>query len=204
MYYKVLLWRPRWFVRVVRLSSSGLLRLSTGFLFGLSAQLRRCVPLPGPLYSGLPQSSPSLSQGRSTASPSAESSTTVVQVQRGGNNPLSSLLSRRRGSTLTLSRQSVVYLTDPPITRTPRSHGSGGSFPVCLHRDPHWEQQSFSSALTRLLAMTGSVPHRSSDNSMCSSRYSRPSTYLSPIGRSSTSDPGGLRWSPHLLPILCT
>ncbi len=30
------------------------------------------------------------------------------------------------------------------------------------------------------------------------------SSILSPFGWSSTSDPDGLRWSPHLLPILCT
>ncbi len=60
--------RPRWCVRVCVLSSSGLLRLSRGFLFGSLAQLRRRVPLPGPLYSGLPQLSPSLSPGCSTAS----------------------------------------------------------------------------------------------------------------------------------------
>ena len=120
-----------------RVLSSGLSKLSRGFLFGSSAQLRWRVPLPGPLYSGLPQPSPSLSPGCSTASPTAESSTTVGQVHRGGSNSLSSLLSRRRGSTLTQSRQSVVYLTNPPLTRTPRSRGSDGSLPVCLHRDPH-------------------------------------------------------------------
>ncbi len=54
-----------------------------------------------------------------------------------------------------------VYLTGPPLAGTPRSGASDGSPLVCLHRDPHWEQQSFSSALTRLLAMTGSLPHRS-------------------------------------------
>ena len=56
---------------------------------------------------------------------------------------------------------SVVSLTDPPLTRTPRPRDNGGSHLVCLQSDPHWEQQSFSSALTRLLAVTGSLPHRS-------------------------------------------
>ncbi len=51
---------------------------------------------------------------------------------------------------------------------------------------------------------TSSPLTRSSDNSLSSSRYSKPSAYLSPIGQSSTSDPDFLRWSPHLLPILCT
>ncbi len=69
------------------------------------------------------------------ASPTSESSTTVVQVHRGGSNLL--LSSRRRGSTLTQSRPSVVYLTDPSLAGTPRSGASDGSPLVCLHRDPH-------------------------------------------------------------------
>ena len=67
-----------------------------------------------------------------------------------------------------------LSLTDPPLTRTPSSCGSGGSHLVFLHRDPHWEQQSFSSALTRLLAMTGSLPHRS--HAHLTTPYSRHAT----------------------------
>ena len=65
----------------VVVESSGLHRLSRGFsrLVALSSTV-----FPGPLSSGLPP-------GRSTASPTAESSTTVHQVHRGGSNPLSSL-----------------------------------------------------------------------------------------------------------------
>ncbi len=102
-------------------SSSGLSRLSRGFVFSSSAQLRRRVPsLPGPLYSGLPQSSPSLSLGCSMASPTAESSTTTGQVHPWGSNPLSSLLSRRRGSTLTHSPgQSVCRL---PLRPSPNEN----------------------------------------------------------------------------------
>ncbi len=112
---------------------------SLGCLGGLSlARLRRHVPVRGPLYSGLSSVEPfPLLPGRSTASPTSESSTTAVQVHRRGSNPLSSLSSRRRGSTLTQSRPSVVYHTDPPVAGTPRSGASDGSSLVCLHRDPH-------------------------------------------------------------------
>ncbi len=48
-----------------------------------------------------------------------------------------------------------VYLTGPPLAGTPRSNASDGSTLVCLHRDPHWEHQSFCLALTCLLAMIG-------------------------------------------------
>ncbi len=65
---------------------------------------------------------------------------------------------------------------------------------------------AFLSALTRLLAMTGSLPHHS---------HARQTTFRTPHA---TADlvysvsyrleqpiyPVGLRWSPHLLPILCT
>ncbi len=66
------------------------------------------------------------------------------------------------------------------------------------------EQQSFSSAFIGNDRFIPSPLTRSSDNSLSSSRYSRPSANLSPIGWSSPSNPGGLRWSPHLLPILCS
>ncbi len=117
--------------------SSGFRWLSRGFSLA-----RRPVSdgtsLPAVRYSlDFPQSSPSLSTRHSTASPTTESSTTAVHVHRGGSNPLSFLSSRRRGSTLTLSRTSVVYLTDPSLAGTPRSGASDGSSLVCLHRDSH-------------------------------------------------------------------
>ncbi len=92
----------------------------------------------------LPQSSPSLSMERSTASPTPEYSTTVFQVHHGGSNLLSSFPSRRRGYTLNPSRRSrlsisllSLFLSDPSLAGNPRSVASDGSSLVCLHRDPH-------------------------------------------------------------------
>ncbi len=65
-----------------------------------------------------PQSSPSLSAARSTASPTPEYSTTAFQVHRGGSNPLSPLFpsSRRRGSVFDQSRSCMsVCLPDRPF-----------------------------------------------------------------------------------------
>ncbi len=94
------------------------------------------LPSPGPLSSGLPQSSPSL-WGTPRLSLLWESSMTLSRVHRGGSDPLSSLLSQRRGSTLSL-RQSVYPLslplsTDPLLTRTLHSCVSSGSHLVCLN-----------------------------------------------------------------------
>ncbi len=130
------------------------------------------LSLPDPLYSGPPQSSPSLPQGRPTAFLTAESSTTVGRVYRVGSDPLSSLYVGGLPSVcLSVSSPS---LSDPPLTRTPRSCVGSGSHLACLHRDTHREQQSFSSALTRLLAMSGSLPHRS--HAHLTTRYPRHAT----------------------------
>ncbi len=94
--------------------SSGLSKLSRGFSLARRPVSDGASPSAVHYTLDFPQSSPSLSTGRSTASPTSESSTTAVQVHRGGSNPLSFLSSRRQGSTLTQSRPSVVYLTDPP------------------------------------------------------------------------------------------
>ena len=36
-----------------------------------------------------------------------------------------------------------LSLSDPPLTRTPRSCGSGGSPLVCLHHDPNQNSKAF-------------------------------------------------------------
>ncbi len=84
------------------------------------------------------------------------------------------LSSRHRGSTLTQSRPSVVYLTDPSIAGTGASDGSSL---VCLHCNPHWEQQSFSFGVDSFIGndrFTPSPLTRSPHNFLYLSRYSRP------------------------------
>ncbi len=100
---------------------------------------------------------------------------------------------------------SLSSLTDPSSAATPRPC-LGGSSLVCLSRDLNQNSKVFFSvdSFIRNDTLTPSPLTRSSDNLLFSSRYSRPSAFRSPIGRSGTSDPGGLRWSPHLLPKLCT
>ncbi len=168
-------------VRVRRASkSSGW--LSRGFVFGWlvapspDARSRSAVRY----ILDLPQSSPSLSAGRSTASPTPEYSTTVFQVHRGGSNP--SRLSSRPvvGDTPSISPRSVssVCLPDrPSLAGTPRSGASDGSSPVCLRRESHREQQSFSYGVDSFIGNDRFTPPpltRSSDNSLHPSRYSRP------------------------------
>ena len=130
------LWRL-WCVRASCVEVVGPYWLSRGFSSARRPVSDGASPFAVRYTLDFPQSSPVLSPGRSTASPTSESSTTAVQVHRGGSNPLSSLSSRRRGSNLTQSRLSVVYLTDPPLAGTKRSGASDGSPLVCLHRDPH-------------------------------------------------------------------
>ncbi len=55
--------------------------------------------------------------------------------------------------------QSVISLADPPLTRNPRSRGSGGSLLVCLNHDCNQNSKAFHRRW--LLAMTDSLPHRS-------------------------------------------
>ncbi len=101
---------------------------------------------------------------------------------------------------------SVFDLTDPRLTRTLRSRDSGGSHLVCLQRDSHRKQQSFSSALTRFLAMTGSLPHRlhAHQTTPCTLHATPDLVYSVSYRLEQPIYPGGLGWSPHLLPILCT
>ncbi len=93
---------------VVRFRRS--LRASQSCLGGFSGWLVAPSPTERPRSAvryilDFPQSSPSLSTERFTASPTPESSTTVFQVHRGGSNPLSSL---------SLVPTSGVYLQSVP------------------------------------------------------------------------------------------
>ncbi len=54
-----------------------------------------------------------------------------------------------------------VCPTDLSLAGTPRSGAIYGSFLACLHHESHREREAFLMALTRLLAMIGSPPHRS-------------------------------------------
>ncbi len=100
-----------------------------------------------------------------------------------------------------------VCLTDPSLAGTLRSGASYGSFLACLHHDSHRERKAFLTALTRLLAMIGSLPHRSHAHRQLSVPFT-----LQQAGYISSPSPivagaahltlGGLRRSPHLLPIL--
>ncbi len=89
------------------------------FVFSSSPHLRLHVPVRGALYSGLASVEPVLS----------------LRGTLHGFPPSISPGSR-------LVRPSVYYLTDPSLAGTPRSGTSDRSSPVCLHHDPHREQQS--------------------------------------------------------------
>ncbi len=141
-------------------------------------------PVPGPrsvIFWTCPQSSPSLSAARSTASPTPEYSTTAFQVHRGGSNPPSSspLIPMPGVRLQTVPVRPVclsVYLTDPSLARTPRSGASYGSSLVCLHHESHRERQSFSYGVDSFIGndrLTPSPLTCSSDNSPYPSRYSR-------------------------------
>ncbi len=100
-----------------------------------------------------------------------------------------------------------VYLTDPFLAGTPYSGGSYGSSLVCLHHESHRERQSFSYGVDSFIGndrLTPSPLTRSSDNSSYPSRYSR--LYLPCLLSAGAAHLtlGGLRRSPHLLPILYT
>ncbi len=147
--------------------SRGLSLLSRGFgwLVSPSSSAARSRPVVR-YFLDFPQSSPSLYAARSTASPTPESSTTVFQVHRWGSNPLSSLFPScpDAGGPSSISpgpSRPSVYLTDPYLAGTPRSGASYRSFLACLHHKSHRDRKAFLTALTRLLAMIGSLPHRS-------------------------------------------
>ncbi len=107
------------------------------------------------------------------------------------------------------SRLSVclLSLSDPPLAGTPRCGASDGSSRVCLHRESHREQQSFSYGVDSFFGndrFTSSLLTRSSDNFLYPSRYSRLYLFCLLSARAAHLALGGLRWSPHLLPNLCT
>ncbi len=206
-----------WCVRVRRAFSSkspGLSKLSRGFSGWLVAPSLTTHPRSAVRYIlDLPQSSPSLPMERSTASPTPESSTTVFQVHCGGSNPLSSLsLSRPDVGGLSSispgqSRLSVCLPDRPFLAGTLRSGASDGSSLVCLHRESHREQQSFPYGIDSFIGndrFTPSPLTLSSDNSLYPSRYSRLHLLCLLSAGVAHLTLGGLRWSPHLLPILCT
>ncbi len=159
------------------LMSRGFSRLVSPFVSGDGT-------VPGPrsvILWTCPQSSPSLSSARSTASPTPEYSTTAFQVPRGGSNPpLSSLppppdAGGPSSNSPGPSRPSV-YLTDPSLAGTPRPSASYDSFLACLHHEFHRERQSFSYGFDSFIGndrLTPSLLTRSSDNSPYPSRYSR-------------------------------
>ncbi len=156
-----------------------------------------------PLSSGLPQSSPSFS-GTPHGFPYCGSLLRRwVGSTAGAAISLTSFcfFSRRRGYTLSLS------LYRPSPNKNPAFLWQWQVLSGLPESRPQLERQSSSSALTRLLVMISSLPHRSHAHSTTLPALvtvSRPSAYLSPIGRSGTSNPCGLRWSPHLLPMLFT
>ncbi len=204
----------RWCVRVRRACSRQSLVASLCCLGGFPVQLvfpsSAACSRPAVRYIlDFPQSSLSLPEARSTASPTSEYSTTVFQVHRGGSNPLSPLFpsSRRRGSVFDQSWSiSSVCLTDRPFLAG-SSGASYGSTPVCLHHESHREQQNFSYGVDSFFGndrLTPSPLTCSSDNSLHPSRYRR--LYLPCLLSAGVAHLtlGGLRWSPHLLPILCT
>ncbi len=108
-----ILWRPligaslsSWCVEVSR----GLSLLSRGFRLVAPSPPAAARSRPAVRYIlDVPQSSPSLSAARSTASPTPEYSTTAFQVHRGGSNPL----------VLSLSRSLSLHFPSPGVC--PRS-----------------------------------------------------------------------------------
>ncbi len=195
-------WVVRWVVRPGRRASKsrGLSRSSrgVGWLVAPSPAAARSRPAVHYILD-FPQSSPSLSATRSTASPTTEYSTTAFQVPLGGSNPLFSLFPScpDAGGLSSLSpgpSRPSAYLTDPSLVGTPRPGASYGSFLACLHHESHRERKDFLTALTRLLAMRGSLPHHSHAYRQHSVPFMLQQTVssLSPIGRSGTSD---TRWS---------
>ncbi len=65
------------------------------------------------------------------------------------------------GGPSSISPGPSVCPTDPSLAGTPRSGASYVSFLACPHHESHRERKAFLTALTRFLAMIGSLPHRS-------------------------------------------
>ncbi len=179
------MWRHAcWCVRVRRASSSksrSLSKLSRGGFRLARRPVSGCTfPARCPLYSGLASVEPVSPCGTLHGFPySWVFYNGVSGPLRGQQSSIFSLPRPDVRSTPSIrpgpSRPSV-YLTDPPLAGTPRSGASDGSSLVCLHRDPHWEQQSFSYGVDSFIGndrFTPSPLTRSSDNSLHSSRYSR-------------------------------
>ncbi len=167
-----LVWRLAcWCVRVVvvrRNLLGPLSQLSRGFRLVAPSPPAAARSRPAVRYIlDFPQSSPSLSAARSMASPTPEYSTMAFQVHRGGSNSLVLSLSLSLSSFPVTGGPSPfrpspsVCLTDPSLAGTPHSGASYGSLLACLHRESHRERKAFLTALTRLLVMIGSLPHRS-------------------------------------------
>ena len=151
------MWRA-W--RVVACVRPGLRASSVEGLRKLSSSSARRPALtfssPGSLYSGLPQSSPSLSTPYDF--PYCGSLLRRWSGPPQGQRSLTFLFSRRRESTLSPFVCSLSHrpsLSSNPAV-LPRRVPFGLPEPWSQQ-----EQQGFSSALTRLLAMTRSLPHRS-------------------------------------------
>ncbi len=96
------------------------------------------------------------------------------------------------GGLFSVSPGPSVCLTDPSLAGTPRSGATYGSLLACLHHESHRERKALLTALTRLLAMIGSLPHRSHAHRQLSVPFTLQQTvYIFPIsccGRSGTSD----------------
>ncbi len=191
--------------------SRGLSRLSRGFLARLPVFFGCTFPARDPIYPGLSSVEPVPLCGMLHGFPTPESFTTVFQVHRGCSNPLSPLFPScpDAGGPSSISpgpSRLSVYLTDPFLAGTLRPGASYGSSLVCLHHESHRERQSFSYGVDSFIGndrLTSSPLTRSLDNSPYPPRYSRLYLpYLLSAGAAHLTL-GGLRWSPHLLPILC-
>ncbi len=115
--------------------SSGLSRLSRGFIFGSLAQLRRRFPgryTPDYLSRARPslRVAPWLPLLLSLLRQWVRSTAGAAILYLLSNPDVGGLPSVSPGP-------SVVSLTDPPLTRPPHSRDSGGSHLVCVQRDPH-------------------------------------------------------------------
>ncbi len=136
----LVLWRRVWSSGRVRVCVGGRAFESCLGVFLRLVALSSTLSSPDPLSSGLPQSSPSLS-GTPHGFPYC-GSLLRRWVRSTAGAAILCLLSPDVGGLPSVC-QSVVSLTDPPLTRTPRSCGSGGSSLVCLNHDPNQNSKAF-------------------------------------------------------------